>query len=177
MLFYRHLNINTQQGILDEFNDINATRKRYGRQPVQLDQNLNKIAQIRAKQAFLVEYIQHHDDDQNVHEEIGKNNEENTLLQQKLGLTNVNSGENVCSLHPISSNFKDGNYGTFYYNNLYNSKQMANAVNNDSMYHDQSNQNGHRNNILDPNYQYVGIAMYYQPYTHEAIFVEDYVGG
>lgn len=165
-----------KRAISKELDQINNTRLKYGRAPLKLSKSLSQVANKRAKQAFFVKFVQHKADDADIHEERNGTSEaciliRNILKPKKAFLF----GENVCDVHFGKSSFNNGEYGMVNYHHIYSFAKMADVVNNNSVYHDQAQHNGHRFNVLNPNYKKVGIAVYYQPHMQQAEFVEDYM--
>lgn len=162
----------------DDLKEINHLRNEHGSDPVALDSKLSHLAFIRAKQAFFTEEIAHEESNKNVHE-ITKHSDEQEHLFTPL-LKHVYTyvcDENVCSAQIGKCEYSNGKWGTVTFHHIHSPKQIARMINDMYMFHDQSEHEGHRKNILDDRSNKVGIGVYYQPKVKHVYFVEDYLGG
>lgn len=127
--------------------DINNEREANGVSPLYESNNLDKIANMRAKQLHV--HYGHYDPSTN-----RLYNAEDGYKLGFLGSPNENGyGEN-CGEDDLTNVLPS---------RAQNGKGMANYINDEMMNHDADSNWGHRKNILSPDYRVVGIGADYKP--------------
>lgn len=157
---WRQINRNRRELYWRTFYDTNLDRIIYRRRPLRINRRLNMIGQIRSRQ--LSSYLSHN---------MPYRNDEARYLLGKRHIKYQYYGENIASI-PLGTiqviavgsynNPTDAQQSTLTYHSR-NGYQLANNINNASMYHDAGDDWGHRTNILSRRYKQMGIGTYYSP--------------
>ena len=142
--------------------DLNRDRMANGL-PILSDSNtLDQVARIRSGQ--LINHFGHYDNNHQLLYEID-------AAQAGVNLGQI-SGENIASAELGSVNMNSD--PKRYYNR--NGNDMANMDEDSMMNYDSSQGNGHRDNILDPGFTWVGIGISYDSVTQTYYLAEDFSG-
>lgn len=143
---YQHVDMNEVAN--REVADVNQDRQANGASPLTVSNPLSAIASERAKQ--LESNFSHYDSNGNMYAEEDADNLGDT--HQQNGIEDWSNAENINEAQP---------YGT--------ADQIADRMNYGFMYNDASSDWGHRKNILNPNYNYIGIGTYYDPNASDGV--------
>lgn len=163
--------------------DINNTRSQYRLQPLKVTDALQRTANYRDPR---VQYGYEHYDDYKYFDHDTSNPSDNWIH----GEDTHDDGGDYLDKHHYNWGTWAANAGTWYYNNekndysdgdLENSpdntpSRIAQHINDDLIYHDmaEGNDDGHRDNELDPYIKYLGVGVVYDHNNKMGSFNEQY---